>query len=776
MDNHQGRDASSHVSPKNAPPADSVSAGFDDTPGLGAWLARNGLWLVAALALVVLMRFYWHVTLSSLWTIIIIAIGLSAIIFIHELGHFAVAKWCDVHVQTFSIGFGPALPGCRWQWGETTYMIALLPLGGYVKMVGEGPDSEETENDPRSFKNKPVWQRMAIISAGVIMNLVTGFALFVFVYMTHGEERTPSIIGEVEVGSPAWQVGLRPSDRIVQIGDETEPYFDSLKSTVATSGDQPLKLVYQAPGGKPVTTEIVPHEVPGAPSPIIGILPADELALVPAKYQRVVPAPVQPESAAAAATPAFEFGDHIIAMTDPEHPDQVTPLPDDPWRHGWPDYFAFRRRMKALAGHSVTVRVQRGTPGEEQKVDVVVPPAYHRQLGLRMRMGQIAALRADSPAARAGVRAGDIITQVDVNDPAKRGWVIRYVPELHDPHVLEKHVAERELDPVRLPYDLDQWAAQHGADGQVHLKLLRRQPLPDESHRDHNADTTVAVTVPWQKTSPSGLGLAYDVETTVAGVVAGSPAAKAGIHKDDRITAIGFYTLPEKKEGKEPEPPQPPKELIQIPAERPNQWAAAFQDLQRSPVKKMVLKVDRLEAPVTLEAEEARPGSRYGAWPFAERGFIFQPSLRTWKARSFGQALGMGTQRTYDFVAQIFDNLRAVFSGKLSPKNFGGPVMIAKVAYVTASENIYTFLIFMAIISVNLAVMNFLPIPVLDGGHMVFLLYEAVFRRPASERVLAYATVFGLTILLGLMCFVTWHDIVGHTASPGFVTRLYLGM
>src|SRR5213596_3310574 len=103
-------------------------------------------------------------------TVALVALGLGLVIFIHELGHFLAAKWCDVHVETFSIGFGPPLPGCSYTWGETTYMIALIPLGGYVKMVGEGGDTEENEDDPRSFKNKTVYQRMLIISAGVIMN------------------------------------------------------------------------------------------------------------------------------------------------------------------------------------------------------------------------------------------------------------------------------------------------------------------------------------------------------------------------------------------------------------------------------------------------------------------------------------------------------------------------------------------------------------------------------------------------------------------------------
>src|SRR5437764_14577802 len=125
-----------------------------------AWLARNGTTLLLFAAALVLI--YYKFGLEGMWTIAKVALGLGAVIFVHELGHFLVAKWCDVHVQTFSIGFGPALPGCSYKWGETTYKLALFPLGGYVKMVGEGGETEESEEDPRSFKNKTVGQRMAI--------------------------------------------------------------------------------------------------------------------------------------------------------------------------------------------------------------------------------------------------------------------------------------------------------------------------------------------------------------------------------------------------------------------------------------------------------------------------------------------------------------------------------------------------------------------------------------------------------------------------------------
>jgi len=148
-------------------------------------------------------------TLSWFWNVVNIlkvVFGLGFVIFIHELGHFVLAKWNGVKVEKFSIGFGPTLLGFKR--GETEYVIAAVPLGGFVKMLGEEPADEASKStDPRAYSNKSVGARMAIISAGVIMNVILGLGCFVYAY-GQGMVEMPAKVGGVEPASPAYDAGM----------------------------------------------------------------------------------------------------------------------------------------------------------------------------------------------------------------------------------------------------------------------------------------------------------------------------------------------------------------------------------------------------------------------------------------------------------------------------------------------------------------------------------------------------------------------------------------
>ena len=154
---------------------------------------------------------------------------------------------------------------------------------------------------------------------------------------------------------------------------------------------------------------------------------------------------------------------------------------------------------------------------------------------------------------------------------------------------------------------------------------------------------------------------------------------------------------------------------------------------------------------------ELEPGE-WAEWVNPDRGFIFTTPEIVVQADSFGQAVSLGARETVDSVMRVYGFLRRIGT-RISPMGLGGPIAIATEAGHQAGRGFSELLIFLTMLSANLAVINFLPIPILDGGHMVFLLAEAVMRRPVSERVQLAFTYMGLALILSLMVFVFGLDL-----------------
>ena len=151
--------------------------------------------------------------LSSLFPFIVL---LGILVFIHELGHFMVARFCGVRVEVFSLGFGKKI--LQWKRGDTIYCVSLFPLGGYVKMFGHEYDKKVSEKDrPFSFLHKTVGQRMAIVAAGPLMNFFLAVLIFAILNMVSGDEKVYPVVGDLDPSSPAAQAGLSYGDNILSI-------------------------------------------------------------------------------------------------------------------------------------------------------------------------------------------------------------------------------------------------------------------------------------------------------------------------------------------------------------------------------------------------------------------------------------------------------------------------------------------------------------------------------------------------------------------------------
>ncbi|MEK7705096.1 MAG: RIP metalloprotease RseP [Myxococcota bacterium] len=171
---------------------------------------------------------------------------IGALVLFHELGHFVAARAFGVRVLRFSFGFGPRLLSVTR--GDTEYRLSLLPLGGYVKMLGELPDMEVSDAErPRAFSHKPVWQRAIIALAGPAANLL--LALVVYLVMFSGTHTFGATrLGVVTPGGPAWQAGVRPGDSIVQVDGQAVGDWDALRDAIRFRPGEPLALVYERNG------------------------------------------------------------------------------------------------------------------------------------------------------------------------------------------------------------------------------------------------------------------------------------------------------------------------------------------------------------------------------------------------------------------------------------------------------------------------------------------------------------------------------------------------
>lgn len=473
------------------------------------------------------------------WLIVVPALllGFGGVVFFHELGHFLIARRNGIRIETFSIGFGPTL--LHWKRGETEYRLALLPLGGYVKMTGEDPDDAKGAADPDGFAKQSVAARAAVVLAGPCMNFVLAAILLPIVFLIGRDrpvyEMQPPVIEQVQRNSGAALAGIRPGDRVREVNGRNVNTWETLQDAIILTGSGELFLTIER-AGQPSIKKI-PHSAWG-----LGIIPMTFAANAP-----------------------------IIDAIEP------------------------------------------GTP-----------------------------------AAAAGVQAGDRVTQV--SGLAIEGWDELYFL----------------LGAGRNPLP---WAMAHqwwGGEWAPVQQYLRGAPL--------------------QLTLVQSADVASQARTV------------------------------------------------------------AIEPRYNSAAKRFVIGV-RHDAEAAMKRV-----------PLHRRQYGVVESI----LRGAGEMRRLGGL-TLDFLGRLVSRPTEHYS------SLAGPVRIISAFADIAREGMSPYLYFLAFFNLQLGLLNLLPIPVLDGGHLFFLAIEAVLRRPLTLRIRMIATNIGLTFLLSVFAMVTFHDL----ASFAWIRKIF---
>ncbi len=682
------------------------------------------------------------------------AAGLGFIIFVHELGHFLVAKACGVKCDKFMIGFDIGGYKIGRQIGETYYGVGILPLGGYVRMLGQnddprmneeqireseasvgeegvatkeiiGPKGEKHVVDARSYIAKPVWQRMLIISAGVVMNVIFAF-VFALVAFRIGVPSMPCIVSGTDPGAPAWVAGLQADDTILRIDDIKNPWYDQLRNEVTLTGnDDPVEFeIKKARTGDIETITIQPSR---ERRKIAQIGVANPLSL---KLRKKEPA--------RAFTPAAAVEDQIPGGST------VTAI------NGTPVAKYSEAQAVLVENASQPVSITLAAPAEEgtdakgetsqgELVKVEIAPNTAEYVGLVMPMGPITAIQEGSPAEQAGLKVGDRIVAIDgkpigMLEDGAVGW---------DPRTLGDKLSEMGRDGATVELEIVRENSE-GTSETVPVQLRK----VDWAEKPFN---------PKSPASAPALGVAYYLLREVEGVLPDSPAQKAKLKPGDKIASAKLL-VPEEY-SKEYKGWKEPLEV----SDDQQAWAhvlAAIQDVPPGSELEFEIERDGAKDPVKVKVGIAEDANSFNA----ERGLAWTPILEVRSGATLGEQASMAWSETKDALTSVYRFLNRLVQGDIPATALGGPITIAKASYFGAMEGPGRLLLFLTLISANLAVVNFLPIPVLDGGHMVFLAYEAVKGRPANENIAGVMNLAGLAFIVCLMLFVFGLDF-------GFIPR-----
>lgn len=700
--------------------------------------------------------------MSSILGYILLALGFGFVIFWHELGHFLAAKWAGVKVEQFAVGFGTAacawrkgmgfrLRGTRTEYenrcrqylathegtetpdqlkrtedqriddagrelglGETEYRLNWLPLGGYVKMLGQDDlNPGAVVNDPRAYNTQTISKRMVIVSAGVIMNIILAAMLFFGLFLI-GFDVPPSVVGNVQPGSPAQAAGVQVGDRIVSLDGDPQLDFTKIYLSVALLDEtRPAPLEVERPDDngnmvrQTLTIRPARSDSDARGILVLGISPTLELrGPDPKKHADLYKYDPQTDP------PSFAQvrpGDVVIAVDGRVIPEDNRD-DKDPEKSVKKYYYLLDRALQRSNGKPVEITLKKanGSPKKELIQPLFVPPFSGAELdffGMTTRAG-VSQVTEDS-VAKGKLLPTDVIVSVLV----------------HGSNDSLDHPSGAKLREI-----LDK----AGQDNQkVQITVLREG-------KQIKLDPIVPSVNVASKRKGIGVLLDFDAANPViAAIEKESAAERAQVPRGSTIVSIDGQPV--------------------------NNWY----DVRRiggtlAPDKPVALVVRPLDTQDTKTFElkpSAAEIARINSYRY-QHGLLLRERIDPRQTSNPILAAKWGVRETRDLIVQFYLTLKRMVQRSIPLNNAMGPVGIVQAGARLADRGNDWLIWFLAQISANLAVVNFLPIPIVDGGLFLFLIIEKLQGKPLSSRTQSIAQVVGLALIVSVFIFVTYQDIM----------------
>ena len=723
--------------------------------------------------------------LGTIWFCLLAALGFGFVIFIHELGHFLFAKWAGVRVDRFSIGFGPVI--LRRQIGETEYALSLLPLGGYVKMLGqEDTPTEvtgEAKTDPRSYLAKSwKWQSL-ILLGGVLFNLISSYIILIGIAW-YGKPTIAPVVGSVvseikdERGhpqpSPAAQIGLRVGDRILTINGQPMREFDNIQMAIISSGRDPLVMTVERrdAAGNPQQLRL-PAEgpgVPAAPNFDQGRLTFGFGQMEGVEILEALTYTGQPPAEAPA------FGERIVAIAG-------QPVPE----------YANGQQVRDLlvphVGTTIDLTLRRGD--KERRVTIPfagLEPDAGLVLGLPVRINKAPPQLDGAPV---GLLAGDVVLAVDGAPIAGLQRVLAAIrPSLNAgrPITLRVWRAGEEQDVIVQGRDVHGRALLNAELGPVTGFL----PLMPDAFDGQPSPLAAAGIKPGDAIIDQPT-LAPDrlLKPLEVAVVSGGQRALIPLSKEDTVAALrqirpgllarvvgttGDPSLVDALRGKRVTAIDggvlqlvtrdgiavslPPRALSD------SGWTTLTAGLQ---VGDWITGVVPVPEGYAFEVARGAGAPRSVTITPRDPGvvLVLEPlAMTTYQLTSWTEAFSIANDAAYTMIFKTLQIIPKFFQstrdGGLDPnKALTGPIGIFNMLKVSAERfGVVKYLELMALIGLNLFLVNLLPIPITDGGQLMFLAIETSTGRQLAPWARNLAMWIGLAMVLTLMVYVIGLDIL----------------